>query len=79
MVNKEELFELYSLISADKKAFQVRWNHVRGHRGIEGNEMADQLAREGAKNFVAADPDDFKFLTGSDRGDFDDDDDDDSF
>ena len=41
--------------------------------------MADQLAREGAKNFVAADPDDFKFLTGSDRGDFDDDDDDDSF
>ena len=51
VINKDELLELYTLIREDE-AFTVRWNHVRGHAGIEGNEMADRLAREGAKVYI---------------------------
>ena len=48
--NKEELIKLDSLLSKDS-AITVQWNHVRGHRGIEGNEEADRLARLGAKEY----------------------------
>ncbi|XP_063922967.1 ribonuclease H1-like isoform X2 [Zophobas morio] len=31
------------------QGLQIRWVHVRGHTGIKGNEMADELARKGAR------------------------------
>lgn len=46
VINKEELLEMESAIAP----LQVSWNHVRGHRGIHGNEMADKLARQGAES-----------------------------
>ena len=48
--NKEELLKLDRLLSEDS-SISVQWNHVRGHRGIEGNEEADKLARAGAKEY----------------------------
>ena len=35
----------------------VHW--VPGHRDIEGNELADQQAKEAANEMVGADPEDF--------------------
>ena len=44
VVNKEDFLAL----DAAMQGINVEWNHVRGHRGIHGNEMADQLANQGA-------------------------------
>lgn len=33
------------------KEIQIRWNHVRGHQGIFGNEKADELARQGSQMY----------------------------
>ncbi|KAG6455606.1 ribonuclease H1-like [Manduca sexta] len=30
---------------------QVKWNYVGAHSGVHGNEMADQLAKEGASKY----------------------------
>lgn len=30
---------------------QIKWNYVEAHRGIHGNEMADQLAKAGAARY----------------------------
>jgi len=43
--NQDLIQELYKLYKLKK----VRFKHVRGHKGIYGNEMADQLAVEGSK------------------------------
>lgn len=43
--NKEDLIELDQAL----QGMSVKWDHVRGHRGNLGNEMADSLARAGAK------------------------------
>ncbi|TRY61041.1 hypothetical protein TCAL_13529, partial [Tigriopus californicus] len=45
--NKEDLMLLDEELS--DPSIQVTWNHVRGHAGIEGNEMADALARAGIR------------------------------
>lgn len=46
--NKEEFVKLLDGI----KLFEdVKWEHVRGHRGIKGNEEADKLARNGAARY----------------------------
>ena len=52
--NKDELVVLDAEMNGEDTDITVRWNHVAGHAGVEGNEMADELAREGAKKYVAA-------------------------
>lgn len=42
--NREDFERLDELC----EGIEVKWTHVRGHVGIEGNEQADQLARAGA-------------------------------
>lgn len=49
-----ELKNLEDFQKLDKeltKQIQVRWHHVAGHAGIQGNEHADKLAREGAQMY----------------------------
>ncbi|XP_050715109.1 ribonuclease H1-like isoform X2 [Eriocheir sinensis] len=43
--NKEELI----VLDAAMEGLVVKWVHVKGHAGHEGNEEADKLARQGAK------------------------------
>ncbi|XP_042232542.1 ribonuclease H1-like isoform X1 [Homarus americanus] len=50
--NKEDLIAL----DAASEDLAVKWVHVKGHAGHEGNEIADKLARQGAKLYKA-DPD----------------------
>ncbi|KAK7503966.1 hypothetical protein BaRGS_00004698 [Batillaria attramentaria] len=45
VVNREDFEEL----DAASQDMNVKWVHVRGHCGIEGNEAADRLANEGAQ------------------------------
>lgn len=43
--NQDLIKQLYQLYKSKK----VKFKHVRGHKGIYGNEMADKLAVEGSK------------------------------
>ncbi|XP_029662753.1 ribonuclease H1-like isoform X3 [Formica exsecta] len=43
VINKTELLEM----EKELKSLTIAWNHVNGHVGIHGNEMADKLARKG--------------------------------
>ncbi|XP_069165967.1 ribonuclease H1 isoform X1 [Procambarus clarkii] len=52
--NKEDLITL----DAATEGLAVKWVHVKGHIGHEGNEMADKLARQGAKLYKAEEADD---------------------
>ncbi|XP_061387600.1 ribonuclease H1 [Musca vetustissima] len=45
--NVVDFKELDSLLSDGQ--IDIKWNYVAGHKGIRGNEMADQLAREGSE------------------------------
>ncbi|XP_006882915.1 PREDICTED: ribonuclease H1 [Elephantulus edwardii] len=45
VINKEDFVELDRLT----QGMDIRWMHIPGHSGFRGNEEADRLAREGAK------------------------------
>ncbi|XP_054738621.1 ribonuclease H1 isoform X1 [Anastrepha obliqua] len=44
--NTIDFKELYELLAGE--SIQVKWNYVKGHHCIIGNQMADKLAREGS-------------------------------
>jgi len=46
--NKEDLVELDNLIQSNR-GLTIKWNHVRGHSSIRGNEEADRLAVAGSQ------------------------------
>ncbi|XP_033353349.1 ribonuclease H1 [Bombus vosnesenskii] len=48
VINKNELIEMEEAL----KPLNVVWNHVNGHVGIYGNEMADKLARAGSSKYI---------------------------
>ncbi len=39
--------DLWQALDAERARHTVHWHWVKGHAGDEGNEIADQLAREG--------------------------------
>ena len=43
--------DLWRQLDALAERHQIAWHWVRGHAGTEGNERADELAREGMKPF----------------------------
>ncbi|XP_008848386.1 ribonuclease H1 [Nannospalax galili] len=45
VINKEDFMELEELT----QGMDIQWMHIPGHSGFVGNEEADRLAREGAK------------------------------
>lgn len=47
--NYDEFIELDKLL--EDKSVNIKWVHVKGHKGIHGNEMADKLARDGAEKY----------------------------
>ncbi|XP_011345692.2 ribonuclease H1 isoform X2 [Ooceraea biroi] len=47
VINKTELLEM----EKELELLTVAWNHVNGHVGIHGNEMADKLAKEGSLSY----------------------------
>ena len=47
VANKEDFIILDRVIQS-KGGMEIKWQHVRGHAGIEGNEEADKLAVAGA-------------------------------
>ena len=50
MKNKDDFLELDKLVTkAASKNMIIKWNHVRGHKGVEGNEKADDLAVAGSE------------------------------
>lgn len=44
VINRED----FEALDKASKGIKVKWEHVRGHQGVPGNEAADRLANEGA-------------------------------
>jgi ribonuclease HI len=47
---------LWQALSAAAEGHDIRWEWVRGHCGVEGNERADTLARDEARRIAAGRP-----------------------
>jgi ribonuclease HI len=43
--------DLWQKLDALREKHEIAWHWVRGHAGTDGNERADELAREGMKPF----------------------------
>jgi len=43
--------DLWQRLDAARERHEIKWHWVRGHAGTEGNERADELAREGMAPF----------------------------
>jgi len=43
--------DLWQQLDALREGHDITWHWVRGHNGTEGNERADELAREGMEPF----------------------------
>lgn len=43
--------DLWRRLDTARERHQVKWHWVRGHAGTDGNERADQLARDGMERF----------------------------
>jgi len=43
--------DLWQRLDAARERHEISWHWVRGHSGTDGNERADQLAREGMAPF----------------------------
>jgi ribonuclease HI len=46
--------DLWQRLDRAREGHDIRWHWVRGHAGTDGNERADELAREGMEPFKAA-------------------------
>lgn len=46
--------DLWQLLDAEVAGHDIEWNWVPGHSGIEGNELADQLANDAIDAGVSA-------------------------
>ena len=44
--NKKGTIEYYNYINSIKNKIDIRFVKVKGHSGVEGNELADKLAKE---------------------------------
>jgi len=44
--------ELWQRLEAATQRHKINWRWVRGHQGVEYNELADQLASEGMQPFI---------------------------
>ncbi|TDO98898.1 ribonuclease HI [Marinomonas balearica] len=45
--------DLWQLLDSECQRHEVTWKWVKGHAGIEGNEIADQLANQGIEELRA--------------------------
>ena len=50
VINKDDLVKLDNVLNCDN-SLTVRWGYVTAHKGVHGNEAADQLAKAGATRF----------------------------
>jgi ribonuclease HI len=52
VLNKEYWIEIISLLKNMEGKVQIKWTHVYGHTGEEGNERVDVIAKSWAKKFL---------------------------
>jgi ribonuclease HI len=46
--------DLWRILDAETKRHQITWHWVKGHAGVPGNELADELANRGVAELTQA-------------------------